>query len=196
MLVGFFRWSAKIFWIALKASLTWTIRSMEFSSGGERCHVSKETAHLTFLLHLGTLLIWLLTTDSSCPGCYTVVHEQTLTLTPIAFCCAFLMSAFSIRLWYPWEQGPHFFTLRIFCIWNTTWNMIDITESSLIQFIFCNHHVAKHSPFNLVLVEYMLSRHHICGFSVSGVSETFQGSCKMFKDENYYSYFYVIPHSG
>ena len=103
--------------------------------------------------------------------------------------CFFDMSAFFIRLWYPWEQGPRFLTLCIFCIWDTTWNMVGITEGSLIQLIFYNHYMAKHSPSNLVLVEYMLSRHHVCGFSVSGVSETFQGSCKIFKDKNYYSYF-------
>lgn len=45
------------------------------------------------------------------------------------------------------------------------------------------------------VVEYMLSGHHVCGFSVSGTSETSQESCKMLKDKKY-SYFYVTSHSG
>lgn len=65
--------------------------------------------------------------------------------------------------------------------------MVGITVGSLIQFMFLIT-VWQNIPLSLMPVEYMLSRHHVRGFSVLGVSETFQSNYKMFKDKNYYSF--------
>lgn len=179
MFVCFSRWTAKIFKIAVKI-FDMNHWSMDFQvEVSDSMFPRRQLTWLSFYILEHCLLVC--STDSSCPGCYCCTWTDSYFNTCSLLLCFFDMSALAIRLWYPWEQGPCFFTLCIFCIWNTTGNMIDIREGSLIQFIFCNHYVAKYSHFNMVLVEYMLSRHHIYGFSVSGVSETFEGSCKMFK---------------
>lgn len=59
----------------------------------------------------------------------------TLHSAPVGFCCCFAMSAFSMRLWYPWEPGPCFLTLHILGIWKTTTHMVGIAERSLLQFV-------------------------------------------------------------
>lgn len=118
--------------MALKESLMWTTDQWNFQvevSVSE--NVSKETAHLISLLYLGTLftclchwlfLPWLL---------YYCTWTDSDFSTYSLLLRFFDVSAFSIRLWYHWEQRPHFLTVCIFCIWNATWNLIDISEGSL-----------------------------------------------------------------
>lgn len=53
--------------------------------------------------------------------------------------------------------------------------MVGNTEDSLIQFMWLIT-MWQNIPLPLVPVEYMLSREHVCGFSVLGISETFQSN--------------------
>lgn len=169
---------------------------MELSSIGERFHVPKETAHLVFLLHLGTLLPCLFHWFLLAQWLYCCTWTDSYS-SPVAFCCALLMCLPSSIDHDILESKDH---VSFLFAYSTSETLLEIWLTSLkvlwFQFIFYNHYMAKHFPSNPVLVEYMLSRHHVRGFSVSGVSETFQGSCKMFKDKNDSSCFYVIPHGG
>ena len=99
-----------------------------------------------FLLKLGGYLcyvspsIWWFASDfwrslasGSCMA--YLLRPLTLHLAPVGFCCHFATSAFSMRLWYPWEPGPRFLTLHILCVWKTTTHMVGIAERSLLQFV-------------------------------------------------------------
>lgn len=63
---------------------------MEFSSTGEHVHIAKETT-IWFFFYILEHSLPVYSTDTSCTGYSTVVHEQTLNSAPIAFCCAFLL---------------------------------------------------------------------------------------------------------
>lgn len=93
-----------------------------------------------------------------------------------------------------WEQRLFFLTLHILHprhYLKYSWHH----WRSLILLVFCNLFVAKHFPPNLVLVEYPLSKHHVCSSCVLGVTETFQDSLRCSRTR-INTHFYVIPHNG
>lgn len=93
-----------------------------------------------------------------------------------------------------WEQWLFFLTLHILHprhYLKYGWHH----WRSLILLVFCNLFVAKHFPPNLVLVEYPLSKHHVCSSCVFGVAETFQDSLRCSRTR-ISIHLYVIPHNG
>lgn len=124
MFVCFSRWTAKIFKIAVKV-FDMNHWSMDFQvEVSDSMFPRRQLTWLSFYILEHSLLVC--STDSSCPGCYCCTWTDSYFNTCSLLLCFFDMSALAIRLWYPWEQGLCFFTLCIFCIWNTTGNMIDI----------------------------------------------------------------------
>lgn len=141
MLVCFSRWTAKMSRIVWKnhwceplingiVKYRWALPCFQRDSSSGFLPASWDTPSLSVLLTSLALVIVLL-----------YMNRLLFSTCSLLLCFFIDMSAFFIGLWYPWKQEPRLLILCIFCTWDTTWNMVDITEVSLIQLIFYNHYI-------------------------------------------------------
>ena len=137
MLVCFSRWTAKMSWIVWKnhwceplingiVKYRWALPCFQGDSSSGFLPASWDTPSLSVLLTSLALVI------------VPLYMNRLLFSTCSILLCFFLICLPSLL---DWKQKPRLLILCIFCTWDTTWNMADITAGSLIQLIVYNHYV-------------------------------------------------------